>query len=105
MKKNIIIIMAILIILIFIIIFLKLKVFKSNVNDYNSDVITSNDIQYDEETQLYYLKDKETGEIIGTSKYEEDMEFYVEHPDYNPNPLQERNKSIDDYKNEISSEN
>lgn len=52
---------------------------------------------YDEETGLYYVKDEKTGEIIGASQNEEDLEFYKENPDYNPNPLAPRSTSLQDF--------
>ena len=52
---------------------------------------------FDENTSLYYIKDEETGEIIGASRDKTDLKFYEENPDYNPNPLQKRSINIEDY--------
>ena len=53
--------------------------------------------EFDENTSLYYIKDEETGEILGASQDETDLKFYEENPDYNPNPLQKRSTNIEDY--------
>ncbi|MBR2290155.1 MAG: hypothetical protein IJ867_06160 [Clostridia bacterium] len=54
---------------------------------------------YDEETGLYYIIDEVTGEIIYASQDENDpnFDFYREHPDYNPNPLEPRSTRLDDF--------
>ena len=54
---------------------------------------------YDEETGLYYIQDENTGEIIYASREKDDpgFEFYQEHQDYNPNPLQPRRTNLDDF--------
>ena len=52
---------------------------------------------YDENTGLYYVEDKETGEIISASRDEGDLEFYESHPDYNPNPLSPKTKDLNSY--------
>lgn len=54
---------------------------------------------YDEETGLYYLKDESTGEIIYASEDENDpsFDFYIEHPDYNPNPLSPKKTRLEEY--------
>lgn len=93
-KKGILIFSAILIVGVLIIIFLVNKKDNKILGKDSTNELTKEDIKYDNESELYYLKDKETNEIIGTSKYEEDMEFYLNHPDYNPNPLQQRDTEI-----------
>ena len=45
------------------------------------------EITYDEETALYYIKEKETGKILGASHDKEELQFYIDNPNYNPNPL------------------
>ena len=45
--------------------------------------------EYDEETELYYIKDEETGRIIAASYDEEGLQFYIDNPDYNSNPLED----------------
>lgn len=52
---------------------------------------------YDDYTGLYYIRDKETGEILFTSRNQEELDFYKEHPDYNPNPLSEKETDIADF--------
>ena len=48
---------------------------------------------------MYYILDDATGEIIYASREEDDpnFEFYQSHPDYNPNPLQPRSTSLEDF--------
>ena len=54
---------------------------------------------FDEDTGLYYVKDEETGDILYASYDENDpsLEFYKEHPDYNPNPLNSRSRNLEDF--------
>jgi len=40
---------------------------------------------------------KKLGEIIAASYDEVDLEFYKEHPDYNPNPLASRSTNLQDF--------
>ena len=72
----------------------KLKENNETVSGNDSPKVESN---YDENTSLYYVRDEKTGEIIGASQDETDLEFYKENPDYNPNPLQQRSTDIEDY--------
>lgn len=37
------------------------------------------------------------GEIISASRNEEDLKFYKDHPDYNPNPLIQRSTNLNDF--------
>ncbi len=46
---------------------------------------------------LYYIKDKATNEIITASSNEEDLEFYKENPDYNPNPLAPKSTELSSF--------
>lgn len=54
---------------------------------------------FDEESGLYYLKNEETGEIIQASRNEDDLQFFLENPDYNPDPLTERSTNLEDFIN------
>lgn len=97
-RKTIIIIMVVILIGIILTIFIVNKNMKTEKdNQSNKNTLETQNVLYDEESQLYYLKDSETGEIIETSKYKEDMEFYMRHPDYNPNPLDSRPTDIESY--------
>ena len=49
--------------------------------------IVEEDIEYDAETELYYIKDAETGEI----------KIYMANPYYNPYPLESRPPSLEEY--------
>ena len=46
---------------------------------------------------LYYIIDKETNEIISASQNEEDLKFYEENLDYDPNPLAPKSTDIEDF--------
>jgi len=99
-KKIVIIIVVTIIIVTILAVFVNRKKSTEKIeeNVSNSSVIVS-DKDYDEETGLYYIKDEETGEILYAS-YDEnnpDFEFYKEYPNYNPNPLKIKTKSLEDY--------
>ena len=66
------------------------KVMKENV--------ISENILFDEESGLYYLTN-EQGEIVAVSNDEQDLEFYIENPSYNPNPLNSLSTDLNDYRN------
>ena len=105
-KKFLIILISI--ILIFLIVMFVIINKKSNKATTNNEIVSGNnepkvESNYDENTSLYYVRDEKTGEIIGVSQDETDLEFYKENPDYNPNPLQQRSTDINDYI--ISNEN
>lgn len=59
--------------------------------------VTQSQSKFDEDTGLYYLKDENTGEIIAASRDENDLQFYIDHPDYNPDPLTPRSKNLEDF--------
>lgn len=42
---------------------------------------------------------KRLGEIIIASYDEDDLDFYKEHPDFNPNPLIQRSTDLNDFVN------
>lgn len=54
-------------------------------------------IKYDEETELYYIRDEATNEIIAASPYKEDLNFYKKHPDYKPDPFATRSTDLHDF--------
>ena len=68
-------------------------------NKIEASVETSSTVSYDEATKLYYIKNEVTGEIISASQNEDELEFYKDNPEYNPNPLQEKANSLEDYAN------
>ena len=98
-KKFLIILISILIIVIITLIFINKR--NEKIKDKNKIEIQNEtskiESNYDENTSLYYVRDEKTGEIIGASRDEEDLKFYEENPDYNPNPLQTRPTDIEDY--------
>ena len=55
------------------------------------------EIKYDEDTGLYYVINKETGEIFGASTNESDLHFWKMYPDYNPDPSLSRSTYINDF--------
>lgn len=52
---------------------------------------------FDEETGLYYIRNNETGEIIQASTNKEDLQFFKENLDYNPDPLTPRSTNLEDF--------
>lgn len=92
-KKNIIIIVCIIIVLVAGVMLIHNK---NKKNNYENQIDQGSE-NYDEETGLYYLRDEETGEIIHASQNEDDLDFYREHPDYNPNPLAPRSDNLRDF--------
>lgn len=69
------------------------------INQYKT-ITNLNEIPFDEETELYYIKDEETGEIIGASKNKKDLQIYIDNPDYNPNPLITKKQKLEDFLSE-----
>jgi len=95
-NKIIIIIGAILVVIIGVVIFTgKKSKTQGNTVIENKEIETS----YDNETGLYYIKDEETNEIITASQNEEDLKFYEENPEYNPNPLATKRTDLSSYIN------
>lgn len=68
-------------------------------NKIETSTETSSTVRYDEATKLYYIKNEVTGEIISASPNEDELDFYKDNPEYNPNPLQEKTNSLKDYAN------
>ncbi len=48
---------------------------------------------------MYYVKDEATGEIIYASYDKDDtmLDFYKNNPDYNPNPLDPKKTTLEEY--------
>ena len=46
---------------------------------------------------LYYIRDSVTNEIITASPNEEDIEFYKENLDYNPNPVATKSTDLNSF--------
>lgn len=89
---------GILIVILFLIIFFINKKDK-NINNAAVEENKTNQavVKYDEETQLYYIRDEKTNEIIAASKYKDDLNFYVEHPNYTVDPFQNRSTDLKDF--------
>lgn len=94
--KKVIILLG-LIIVIIIGSYFVIKIIEKNKSE--ASVETSSTVSYDEATKLYYIKNEVTGEIISASQNEDELEFYKDNPEYNPNPLQEKTNSLEDYAN------
>lgn len=97
MNKKLIIVIFLIIVIIFGIVIFKTNKVKDETQVDNE--YSENDIKYDEETGLYYIKDEETGEIISASKDEAYLKIYIDNPDYNPNPLTQKSTSLQDFIN------
>lgn len=93
MKRNILILVISIIILVIMILIISPNKKTENVQK----EITNEDINYDEETNLYYIRDEETGEIVTASEDENSFDLYKQDPDYNPNPLIERKTDLQSY--------
>lgn len=90
-NKNLLIIISIVIIaIITLLIFIPKNKNGDNIGNVESQ------IDFDEETRLYYIKDNNTNEIIYATQDENDpeLQFYLEHPDYNPTPLVPRSTDL-----------
>lgn len=101
-KKETIIVLVIVMCLCVVIAFAILYKRKNiNIESTRDNVKTERKIEteskYDENTTLYYVKNKESGEIITASHDKTDLEFYESHPDYNPNPLGTKPTNLDKY--------
>ena len=97
-NKKIIYILLIVVILVIVgivgIKFTKNKNAKENINN--------TAIKYNEETEEYYILDKNTNEIKASSTDESGLQIYVDNPDYNPNPLidsktESQEESLEEY--------
>ena len=81
-KKIIYILLIIAILVILIIVATKFMKNKDN-----QEKSSQTQIQYNEETGEYYIRDEETNEIKASSTDESGFQIYIDNPDYNPNPL------------------
>ncbi len=101
MNKKILISFIFIVILFLIIVFINRKDKNKAVGESNSNKVI---VKYDEESQLYYIRDEKTNEIIAASKYKDNLNFYVEHPDYSIDPFNSRSTDLKDflYENEES---
>lgn len=84
--------------LVIIILFLALN----NKNNSNKVDVEKNNVQesiveYDEETKLYYIRDKETDKIVAANYDKEALQFYIDHPDYLNSDLSGKSSNIKDY--------
>ena len=96
-KKSLIgIISAVVLILIVVLVFNKSKKINNETDDI-SEAKTKDEVLYDEETGLYYLKNDETDEIMYASRNKEELQVYVDNPDYNPNPLAPKKTTLEEY--------
>lgn len=77
-------------IIIVIILIILLLIFVKNQRQNKQITNTENNIQYDNENGIYYIKNEVTGEIIANSIDETGLQIYIDNPDYNPNPIDTR---------------
>ena len=73
--------------LIVLILIILLLIFVKNQKQNKQITSTENNIQYDNENGIYYIKNEVTGEIIANSIDETGLQIYIDNPDYNPNPI------------------
>lgn len=98
MSKNKIIIVVCLVVLLVVVILFNNKHQKNVIEEKTlNDFQTDTNLGYDEETGLYYVRDELTQEIIWAGYNKEDMQFYLDHPDYNQNPLGSRSTNLQDF--------
>lgn len=76
--------------LIVLILIILLLIFVKNQRQNKQMTSTENNIQYDNENGIYYIKNEVTGEIIANSIDETGLQIYIDNPDYNPNPIDTR---------------
>ena len=77
-------------IIIVIILIILLLIFVKNQRQNKQITNTENNIQYDNENGIYYIKNEVTGEIIANSIDETGLQIYIDNPGYNPNPIDTR---------------
>ena len=94
MNKKVKIVIFLLIIVLMLVIVLNKK--NNNMKEFNVSN-NQNNISYDEKSELYYIRDDATNEIVSASESEEGLLIYKEHPDYNPNPLAPRSDNLRDF--------
>ena len=93
-KNKLFIIIIAVIVVIIAIVFLRNK---ENIIIPKEEANIDDGYSYDEESGLYYITNEETGEIRAVSSNKDDLKFYKENPDYNPNPLAERETDIKNF--------
>ena len=79
---------------------------KDEVN--RNTVVQKGQVEYDENTGYYYVRDTKTGEIRGASRDEAELKIYIDNPDYDPDPLSSNPTDLQEYimmNSETSSEN
>ena len=79
---------VIILIVIALILIISVLVIGRNKKQNNQPKNAINEVQYDNENGVYYIKNEITGEIIANSTDESGLQMYIDNPDYNPNPLQ-----------------
>ena len=101
MKKEYIFIICIVVILTIFMIVMKTNVNKTNnkngVSQNTNTVVQKNQIEYDENTGYYYVRDIKTGEIRGASQDETELKIYVDNPDYDPDPSTTSPTDLNEY--------
>lgn len=96
-KKVMITIVAVFAIVLILILLTNKKEKAKVITETEDKTIEQGIVKYDEETELYYIRDNETNEIVAASKFEEDLEFYKEHPDYKEDPMEVRSTDLHDF--------
>ena len=76
--------------LIVLILIILLLIFVKNQKQNKQITSTENNIQYDNENGIYYIKNEVTGEVIANSIDETGLQIYIDNPNYNPNPIDTR---------------
>ena len=107
MEKKYIFIICMIVILGLFVIISKINMNKpQNSKTQNKNTIPKSEIQYDEKTGYYYVRDEETGEIRGASKEEMELKIYIDNPDYDSDPFTTNPKDLNEYIEnlEVSSE-
>lgn len=78
---------------------------KSERLEYTQPMSSDIEIKFDEKTELYYLTNTKTGEIIAAGESEESLRFYVENPDFNVSPfIDSKIENLEEYKELLISE-
>lgn len=65
-------------------------------NSKNSDTWEES-VDFDEDTQIYYVKDSETGKIRGASRNKEDLQIFIDNPKYDPYPSEYDDMELTDF--------
>ena len=99
MTRKKILLLGLAVILIIVLVLIRLNSRDGTKEEKEIESKVSMEINFDEETGLYYLEDSSSGNIIYASYDKDDpsFEFYREHPDYNPNPLSSNSRTLNDF--------